>query len=112
MPYNLHLLKSGTEGNKSVYFRSLCKDLTTIANLQAKRSQTLMDEVSVKTITKAFKNAKSYSPSVYQQYNQFKLLHRRTVNNKVLCRIGISPTKNVYFVKTNEVPDGEICFCQ
>ena len=62
--------------------------------IQDRWSHILMDDVHIDTMTRAFKNAnyKSYSASVYQHYNQCKLLHRRTLNNKLLYKMGISPT--------------------
>ena len=44
------------------------------------------------TISNAFKNAKKYSPSVYQHFTQFKLLHRRIVNNRLLHKMKITET--------------------
>ena len=49
------------------------------------------------TISKAFKNAKINSPSVYQHFIQYKLLHRRVVNNKLLYKMSISETPNCLF---------------
>ena len=49
------------------------------------------------TLSKFFKNAKKYSPSVYQHFLQYKLLHRRIVHNTLLSRMGISTTPNCLF---------------
>ena len=49
------------------------------------------------TIVTYFKNAKKFAPSVYQYYNQYKLVHRRTVNNRLLKRIIIVDTEFCLF---------------
>ena len=51
------------------------------------------------TMQAAFKNAKKFSPSVYQYYNQYKLIHRRTVNNQLLKKMNIIDSKNCLFCK-------------
>ena len=51
--------------------------------------------VTFETVTKDFKNIKSIAPSLlplYQHFNNLKLLHRRTVHNKLLFKMGISET--------------------
>ena len=61
-----------------------------------------IDEVRIDTLSNSFKNAKKYSPSVYQHFNQYKLLHRRIVNNKLLHKMGISVTPNCHFCDETE----------
>ena len=36
---------------------------------------------------------------VYQYYNQYKLIHRRTVNNQLLKKMNIIDTENCLFCK-------------
>ena len=51
-------------------------------------------------MTKGFKNTNVIAPSVYQQFNHLKLLHRRTVHNKL--KMGISETPNCLFCKIDK----------
>ena len=55
------------------------------------------EEINLDVVTKAFKYAKSFSPSVYQYHNQYKLLRRPTARNK-LCMTDISRLQNDDFV--------------
>ena len=48
-------------------------------------------------VTKAFKYAKSFSPSVHQYYNQYQFVHRRTVHTKLLYKMVISETATFLF---------------
>ena len=59
--------------------------------LQDKCSQIWNDAIHIDTLTRAFKTAKSGNPPVYQHYNLYKRIHRRTVNNKLLYKMGMSP---------------------
>ena len=61
-----------------------------LIEIQEKWSKNLNDEVRMDTLSNSFRNAKRLSPSVYQHFNQYKLLHRRTVNDELLHKMGIS----------------------
>ena len=52
---------------------------------------------------KSFKNAKTFASSVYQYYNQYKLIHRRMVNNQLLKKMNISNSEVCLFC--NELPE-------
>ena len=68
----------GTKGNKNVYFSTIESD----NNINYKTSsgkvcKTLNEDISFDTVTSGFKNIKKkVTPSVYQQFNNFKLLHK------------------------------------
>ena len=73
-----------------------------MTELQDKWSQKLNDGIRLDTLSNSFKNAKKYSPSVYQHFNQYKLVHRRIVHNKLLHKMGISETPNCLYCGTTE----------
>ena len=100
LPYVLYILDLGTTYNK--YIPVLLTQGTNIKQVQENRSKHLNDDTCITsgTVTKGFKNIKTIAPSVYQYFNNFKLLHRRTVHNKLLFKMGISETHNCLFCKT------------
>ena len=77
------------KGNKNTYFNTMEKDLNVIGSIQEKWSKTLNEDGSDSTLQNAFKAIQNYSPSTYQRYNQFKLLHRRIINNQILKKMNI-----------------------
>ena len=78
---------------------TLGKDLYSINLLKDKWCESLNDDINMLTMQAAFKNAKKFSPSVYQYYNQYKLIHRRTVNNQLLKKRDIIDSENCLFCK-------------
>ena len=97
VPFILHIIEVGSKGNKNTYFGSSSLNDNVIVELRDKWCKTMNDEIRLHTISKAFKIAKTNSPSVYQHFIQYKLLHRRVVNNKLLYKMGISETPNCLF---------------
>ena len=95
----LHHIEIGNKGNKNIYFNILGKDPYCINIIKEKWSEHLNDEINTKTLQAYFKNAKQYSPSVYQYYNQYKLIHRRTVHNQLLKKMKIVESENCLFCK-------------
>ena len=77
---------------KNTYFNSLNTGLNILTELQDKWSEKLNDEIRLDTLSNSFKNAKRYSPSIYQHFIQYKLFHRRIVHNELLHKMGISTT--------------------
>ena len=73
-----------------------------IIDLQHKWSKSLNDKIRLDTLTNSFKNAKKYSPSVYQHFIKYKLLHGRIVYNRLLCKTGISETSNCLYSHNTE----------
>ena len=65
-----------------------------LKKVQENWSKHLNNGTTFETVTKGFKNIKTIAPSVYLHFNNFKLLHRRTVYNKLLFTMGISETPN------------------
>ena len=61
--------------------------------------QALNDGITDDTLFKSFKNAKKIVPSVYQYYNQYKLIHRRTINNQLLKGMTIMDSDTRLFCK-------------
>ena len=61
----------------------------------------MMINITLETVSRGFKNAKAAALSVYQHLNHYKLLHRRTVHNKLLFKMGISEMINCLFCKTD-----------
>ena len=102
LPYILYIVESCTKGNKNIYFNSLPAVSNIMVDLQNKWSEKLNDEIRLDTISNSFKNAKKYSPSVYQHFIQYKLLHRRVVHNHLLYRMNISETPNCLFCNAQE----------
>ena len=95
----LHLIEIGNKGNKNIYFNILGKDPYCMNTIKEKWSEHLNDEINTKTLLASFKNAKKYSPSVYQYYNQYKLIHLRTVHNQLLKRMKIVESENCLLCK-------------
>ena len=102
MPFVLYIMEPDKKGNKNIYFNLQSASLNTITNLQDIWSVKLNDDIRIDTLSNSFKNAKKYSPSVYQHFKQYKLLHRRIVHNKMLCKMGISETPNCLFCNETE----------
>ena len=99
LPYILYILDLGTNGNKNVYFSTVESGNSIIKQVQVKWSKRLDDELTFDSVTSGFKIIKVIAPSVYQHFNNFKLLHRQTVHNKLLFKMGISETPNFFFCK-------------
>ena len=87
LPFLLYSIE--VKGNKNTYFNLLENGNGILNELQNKWSEKLNDNIMLDTISNAFKNAQKFSPSVYQHFTQFKLLHRRIVNNKLLHKMKI-----------------------
>ena len=85
------------KGNQNVYFGIVENGNGNIQNIQQKWSDGLNDDICFEYVTKAFKCAKKFSPTVYQQFNQYKLIHRRTVNNKLWFKMGLSESDRYLF---------------
>ena len=60
------------------------------AALQDKWSRKLNEEYHIEILVKACTYAKHISPTIFQYYNQFMLIHRRAVNTRLLEKMGIS----------------------
>ena len=75
------------------------KDHFSVDALKDKWCERLNDELSTSTIQNAFKNTKNYSLSAYQYYNQFKLIHGRTVHNQLLKKMNIIDSEKCLFCK-------------
>ena len=99
LPHILHLIEIGNKGNRNIYFNILRKDPYCMNTIKEKWSENLNDEIDSRTLQISFKNAKKFSPSVYQYYNQYKLIHRRTVNNQLLKRMKIVESEYCLFCK-------------
>ena len=56
------------------HFNSMDSGNIASTNIQLKWSEGLIDKIRFNTLTKAFKNAKTNSSSVYQHFILFKLL--------------------------------------
>ena len=94
LPYVLYILDLGTKGNKNVYFSTIESWNSILKQVQENWSKQLNGDIIFETVTKGFRNIKTIPPSVYQHFNNFKLLHRITVHNKLLFKVGISETPN------------------
>ena len=97
LPFILHIIESNSKGNKNTYFNSQNTGNNVLNELQIKWSTKLNEDIRLDTISNSFKNAKTFSSSVYQHFIQYKLLHRRIVHNKLLFQMGISTTPNCLF---------------
>ena len=84
LSFILYIIETGSKGNKNTYFNSTNTGNTVLIDLQFKWSKNLNDEIRLDTFANSFKNAKKYSPSVYQHFIQYKLLHRRIVHKRSL----------------------------
>ena len=94
----LYDIEIGNKGNKNVYFNSLGNDSFMLDSLVDKWSETLNDDINIDMLT-SFKNAKKHSPSVYQYFNQFKLLHRRGINNQLLKKMNLTDSDKCLYCK-------------
>ena len=97
LPFILHIIKSNSKGNKNTYFNAQNTGKHVLNELQAKWSTKLNEDIRLDTLSNSFKNAKTFSPSVYQHFIQYKLLHRRVVHNKLLFQMDISTRPNCLF---------------
>ena len=89
LPYVVHIRDIGTRGIKSTYFIIIDTGKSIIQNIQLQWLKNMNEEINVGIIIKAFKNAKTFAPSVYQHINQCKLLHRRSIHNKLPYTMGL-----------------------
>ena len=102
MSHILYEVEVCNKGNKNIYYNSLGVNHQPIAALQEKWCQNLNEEISFHIISMAFKTAKMFSPSIYQYFLQYKLIHRRTVTNILLKKMKIIDTDLCYFCKEIE----------
>ena len=82
LPFILYNIEVGQKGNKNTYFNTQPAGQNTLIDLKDKWSQILNDEIRLDTLSNSFKNAKKFSPSVFQHFIQYKLIHRRIVLNR------------------------------
>ena len=75
------------------------KDTKNITLLKEKWCEALNDDINDVILLNSFKIAKKFSPSEYQHYNQYKWIHRRTVNNQLLKQMNIVETESCTFCK-------------
>ena len=68
LPFILYIIEAGGKVNKNTYFNSQNKGLNILTELQDKWSEKLNNEIRLDTLSNSFKNAKRYSPSVYQHF--------------------------------------------
>ena len=97
MSHILYDIEIGNKGNKNVYFNILGKDSTILHTLSNKWSETLNDNINIELLAISFKNSKRNSPSVYQYFNQFKLLHNRSINNILLKKMNLIDSDKCLF---------------
>ena len=97
LPYILYIIEPGVKGNKNIYFNLKNTGNNIHLELKDKWSNKLNEDIRLDTVSNSFKNAKKFSFSVYQHFIQYKLLHRKTVHNKLLHKMGISETPNCLF---------------
>ena len=102
LPFILYIIEAGPKGNKNTYFNSVNTGNNVLIDLQHEWSKSLNDKIRLDTLTNSFKNAKKYSPSVYQHFIQYKLLPRSIVHNRSLCKMGISETPNCLYCNNTE----------
>ena len=76
LPCIIHVLDIGTKGIKNVYFSTMESVYNIIKQVQEKWAKHFNEDISFDTVTSGFKNIKKVAPSVYQQFNHLKLLHR------------------------------------
>ena len=95
----LYKIDLGSDNNKNVYSYITGRDTNIVCNIKEKWSETLNDDIPLSTVQLSLTNAKKFSPSVYQYYNQFKLIHMRTVNNKLLKEMGIIERETCLYCK-------------
>ena len=92
MSYTLHDIEIGNKGNKNTYFNINTDNVYLILEIQEKWATSFNEDIFISTIQNSFKNAKKFSTSAYQHFNQFELIHRRTINNQLLKRMDLSET--------------------
>ena len=97
LPFILYNIEVGQKGNKNIYFNIQTAGQNILIDLKEKWSHILNDEIRLDTLSNSFKNAKKISPSVFQHFIQYKLIHRRIVHNKILYKMGISETPNCLY---------------
>ena len=95
----LYKIDMGSEDNKNVYSNIVGRDTNIVCTIKEKWSESLNDDILLPTVQSSLTNAKKFSPSVYQYYNQFKLIHMRTVNNILLKKIGIIEEETCLYCK-------------
>ena len=97
LPFILYIAEVSSKGNKNTYFNASNTGNNVLNDLQTKWSEHLNDVIRVGTLSNSFQNAKKSSPSAYQHFIQYKVLHRSVVHNKFLHKMGISRTPNCLF---------------
>ena len=102
MSHILYTTEICNKGNKNIYYNSLDKNPQPLVTLKEKWSHILTEEVSIQILHTAFKTAKIHSPSAYQHFLQYKLLHRRTATNKLLKKMKISDSELCHFCNETE----------
>ena len=85
----LYRIDMGNGNNKNVYSNIIGRNTNNVCIIKDKWSESFNDDILLNTVQTSFTNTRKFSPTVYQYYNQFKLIHRRTVNNKLLKKMGI-----------------------
>ena len=99
LPYVLHCLEIGNKGNKNVYYNSLKRDSLQLVDLSEKWGEAMNEDFNVKRLNLSFEMAKKSAPSVYQQFIQYKLLHRRTITNRLLKKMNITDFDHCLYCK-------------
>ena len=102
LPYVLYILDLGTKGNKNVYFSTIESGDSILKQVQENWPKHLNDDITFGTVTKGFKNIKTKAPSVYQHFNNFKLLHRRTVHKKCYLKREYQKLKTAFSAKQKQ----------
>ena len=97
MSYILHDIGISNKGNKNTYFNINTDKVELIQEIRDKWATSFNEDIFMSTIQNSFKNAKRFSTSAYQHFNQYKLIHRRTINNQLLQRMELSETENCLF---------------
>ena len=95
----LYNIEISNKGNKNTYINIMSKDHFSVSNLKDKWSERLNEDITINTLQMAFKIAKKTTLSAYQYCNQFKLIHRRTVHNRLLKKMNIVESENCLFCK-------------
>ena len=103
MSYILHDIGIGNSGNQNTYFDINSDNDNIVNDIKDKWATSFNEDIFPSTIHRSFKNAKQFSTTAYQHFNQFKLIHRRTINNQLLRRMNLSDTENCLYC--NEGPE-------
>ena len=103
MSYTLHDIGIGNSGNQNTYFNINSDNDNIVIDIRDKWANSFNEDIFPSTIHRSFKNAKQFATSAYQHLNQFKLIHRRTINNQLLRRMNLSDTENCLYC--NEGPE-------